>query len=96
MAVDGASHIYLLYYTADGFHSEDVHINVYTPSGQPLATHSPRVNIARLAVDYWRSINGVNFDPLTLEGTATPRIEPALGVPERSISRFDPTNGAAA
>ena len=91
MAVDGASHIYLLYYTGDGSQPDDYHIDVYNPDGSPLATHSPGVNIAKLSVDFWRSIYGVNFDPLTDEGTTTVRIDPALGVAEPSISRFDPS-----
>ena len=91
MAVDGASHIYLLYYTGDGSQPDDYHIDVYNPDGTPLATHSPGVNIAKLSVDFWRSIYGVNFDPLTDEGTTTVRIDPALGVAEPSISRFDPS-----
>jgi hypothetical protein len=51
------------------------------------------VNVPHLAVDYCRSIYGANYAPLTGLGTATPRIDPALGVPESSLSRFDPTEG---
>jgi hypothetical protein len=54
------------------------------------------VNVARLAVDYFRSIYGANFDALTVEGTTTPHIDPALGVAEPSLSRFDPTTGSTA
>ena len=53
-------------------------------------THSPGVNVARLAVDYWRSIYGVNFTALGALGTSVPHVDPALGVLEPSISRFDP------
>jgi hypothetical protein len=53
-------------------------------------TNSPGVNVPHLAVDYWRSIFAANFDPLTDLGTATPHIDPALGVAEPSLSRFDP------
>jgi hypothetical protein len=90
VAVDGANQIYLLYHTSDGSQVDDYHIDVYTAAGEPLVTRSPGVNIGRLAVDYWRSVYGVNFDPLTELGTATPRIDPALGVAEPSVSRFDP------
>ena len=41
MAVDGASHIYLLYYTGDGSQPGDYHIDVYNPDGTPLTTNSP-------------------------------------------------------
>jgi hypothetical protein len=91
MAVDGANHIYLLYYTNDGAQPDDYSIDVYNADGSPLATHSPGVNIAKLAVDFWRSIYGVNFDPLTDEDTSSVRIDPQLGVAEPSISRFDPS-----
>ena len=83
LAVDGASHIYLLYYTGDGSQPDQYHIDVYNPNGTPLATHSPGANIAKLGVDFWRSIFGVNFTPLATPGNNQ------TGVP--SISRFDPT-----
>jgi hypothetical protein len=92
--VDGANQIYLLYYTGGGDQVQDYHIDVYTPTGEPLVTNSPGANIARLAVDYWRSVYGVNFDPLTDQGTSTPRIDPALGVAEPSVSRFNPVTPA--
>jgi hypothetical protein len=90
IAVDGANQIYLLYHTGDGSQVDDFHLDVYTETGEPLATHSPGVNIARLAVDYWRSIYGASFDPLTELGTTTPHVDSRLGVPEPAISRFDP------
>jgi hypothetical protein len=91
MAVDGANHIYLLYYANDGSQPDDYSIDVYNADGSPLATHSPGVNIAKLAVDFWRSVYGVNFDPLAEEGTSTVHVDPELGVAEPSISRFDPS-----
>jgi hypothetical protein len=91
LAVDGASQIYVLYYTGTGSAPSDYHVDVYTATGQALDTHSPGVNVPHLAVDYWRSIFAANYDPLTIQGTSTPRIDPALGVPEPSLSRFDPT-----
>ena len=48
-------------------------------------------HIPRLAIDYWRSIFGANYDPLTELGTSTKHIDPRLGVAEPSLSRFDPT-----
>jgi hypothetical protein len=96
LAVDGSSQIYLLYHTGDGSQPDDYHVDVLTASGEPLATHSPGVNVGKLAVDYWRSIYGVNFDPITDEGTTNPHIDPALKVLEPSLSRFDPTPGAGA
>ncbi|MBV9582890.1 MAG: hypothetical protein JO057_30260 [Chloroflexi bacterium] len=90
IAVDGAHQIYVLYYSGDGEQVEDYHIDVYTATGEPLVTNSPGTNVARFAVDYWRSIYGANFDPLTDRGTTTPHIDSALGVAEPSVSRFDP------
>ena len=54
-----------------------------------LDTHSPGVNVPHLAIDYWRSIFAANYDPLSTQGTSTPRIDPKLGVLEPSVSRFD-------
>jgi hypothetical protein len=93
LAVDGASQIYVLSYTGDGADPEDYRVDVYTQAGEPLDTNSPGVNVAHLAVDYWRSIYGANYDPLIDLGTTTPHIDPdpALRVAEPSLSRFDPT-----
>jgi len=88
LAVDGANHIYLLYYTNDGSQPGDYHVDVYNPNGTPLATQSPGVNVSKLAVDFWRSIYGVNFTSMQAPSTA------ALAMP--SISRFDPMTGSSA
>ncbi len=96
LAVDGASQIYLLYYTGDGASVQDYHLDVYHPDGTPLETGSPGVNVPRIAVDYWRSIYAPNYTPLTDLGTTTPHIDPALRVAEPSLSRFDPTTPATA
>ena len=90
LAVDGADQIYVLYFTGTGSAPSDYHVDVYTRSGDVLDTHSPGVNVGRLAVDYWRSIYGANYDALTDLGTTTPRIDPRLNVAEPSLSRFDP------
>jgi hypothetical protein len=84
LAVDGASHIYLLYYTGDGSQPGDYRVDVYNPDGTPLATNSPGTNVAKLAVDFWRSIFGVNFTAISAPGSS-------VSVP--SISRFDPSEG---
>lgn len=94
LAVDGASQMYLLYYTGDGSAPADYRVDVYTSQGAPLATNSPGVNVAHMAVDYWRSIFGVNFDALVVAGTTSPHVDPALGVIEPSVSRFDPSTPA--
>ncbi len=72
LAVDGSAFIYVLYYTGAGTAPEDYHIDVYTAAGAPLVTLSPGVNVARLAVDYWRSVYGVNFTVLSDEVTRRP------------------------
>jgi hypothetical protein len=94
LAVDGAAQIYLLHHTGDGSDVQDYHVDVYTPTGGPLDTNSPGVNVPHLAVDYWRSIYAPNYDPLTDQGTTSPHKDPNLGVIEPSLSRFDPTNPA--
>jgi hypothetical protein len=91
LAVDGASQIYTLYFTGTGTSANDYHIDVYTDTGEPIATHSPGTNIPHLAIDYWRSIYAPNYTPLTKQNTTTPHIDPHLGVPEPSLSRFNPT-----
>ena len=91
IAIDGASQIYTLYFTANGATPNDYHIDVYTQTGEPLATHSPGTNTPHLAIDYWRSIYAPNYTPLTKHPTNTPHINPTLGIPEPSLSRFNPT-----
>jgi hypothetical protein len=91
IAVDGAGQIYLLSYSNDGSQPADYRIDVYTPTGAPLATNSPDTNVPHLAVDYWRSIYAANYSALLDSSTGQPRIGPALGVAEPSLSRFDPS-----
>jgi len=91
LAVDGASQIYTLYFTGSGSNANDYHIDVYSEDGEPIATHSPGTNIPHLAVDYWRSIYAPNYAPLTKQGSNNPHVDPHLGVPEPSLSRFNPT-----
>ena len=91
LAVDGASQIYTLYFTGNGTSPNDYHIDVYSETGEPIATHSAGTNIPHLAVDYWRSIYAPNYTPLTKQGTTTAHIDAHLGVAEPSLSRFNPT-----
>jgi hypothetical protein len=91
IAVDGAEQIYLLYFTSNGAIPGDYHVDVYTNTGAPIDLHSHDINVPHLAVDYWRSIFAANYAALADLGTSTARISPALGVPEPSLSRFDPT-----
>ncbi|MBV8943020.1 MAG: hypothetical protein JO240_14935 [Solirubrobacterales bacterium] len=91
IAVDGAGQIYALYFTGDGSDPQDYQVDVYTQAGVPLDTSSPGVNIARLAVDYWRSIYGANFSALSDLGTSKPHASSGLKVLEPSLSRFDPS-----
>ena len=73
----------------------DYHLDVYNPNGTPLTTLSTGINVPKLAVDFWRSVYGVNFNPLADTVSGEPRIDSALGVAEPSLSRFDPTTGAS-
>ena len=91
LGVDGAGQMYLLYYTGDGSAVGDYHIDVYSAAGAVIATHSAGVNVPRFAVDYFRSLFAANYDPLVDIATGKPHIDPAIGVIEPSISRFDPT-----
>ena len=91
LAVDGANHIYLLSNHGENSQVADYHIDVYSPTGTPIATNSPGTNIPHLAVDYWRSIYAANYSALRDALTNQPHIDPALGVAEPSLSRFDPT-----
>ena len=95
LAVDGAGQIYVLYYTGDGSAPSDYRIDVYAQTGALLDNASPGVNVPHFAVDYWRSIYAANYDPLADTVSGQPRIDPALGVAEPSLSRFDPTVGAS-
>jgi hypothetical protein len=45
---------------------------------------------------HWRSIFAANYSPLTDLGTSNPHIDPALGVAEPSLSRFDPITPSGA
>ena len=65
---------------------------MYTQAGAVLDTDSPGVNVPHLAVDYWRNIYAGNYDPLAGVVSGQPRIDPALGVAEPSMSVFIPTN----
>jgi hypothetical protein len=93
VAVDGAEQVYVLYFTGAGTAPADYRVDVYNADGSPLATHSPGVNVPHLAVDYWRSIFAANYAPLATLGSTTAHVSPVLGVPEPSVSRFDPTTG---
>ncbi len=91
LAVDGAGQMYVLSYSGDGAAPSDYRVDVLTPSGQPVTT-TTGVNVPRFAVDYWRSLFTGNFDALADSASGQPRIDPALGVAEPSVSRFDPFN----
>ena len=66
------------------------------PKGALINSVSTGVNAPHLSVDYWRSIYAANYDPLADTVSGQPRIDPALDVPEPSLSRFDPVNAKAA
>jgi hypothetical protein len=75
--VDGANHIYLLYYTNDGWQPGDVD----SRDGTPMTGLSTGVHVAKLAVGFRRSAYGVDFTPLTTPHRASGR---ALQQPLRS------------
>jgi hypothetical protein len=90
LAIDGSNQIYVLYHTGDGSVPSDYRVDVYAATGAIVDTHSPGVNVPHIAVDYWRSIYGGNYDALADVATGKPHVDPALGVAEPSLSRFDP------
>ena len=90
LAVDGSGQMYVLYYTGDGVAPGDYRVDVYTPAGAALDTNSPGVNVPHLAVDYFRNLYAGNFSPLADIATGQAHIDPALTVPEPSISAFTP------
>jgi hypothetical protein len=92
IAVDGSDQIYVLYTTGDRDTVDDYRIDVYSKQGEVFNRASSGTNVARFAVDYWRSVYGTNYDALTALGTNDKRIDPRLGVAEPSMSRLDPLN----
>jgi hypothetical protein len=89
VSVDGSGQLYVLSYTGDGSQVGAYRVDVYLPNGTPLVTGSTGMNVPHLAVDYWRSLHAANYTPI-LDSSGNPRIDPALNVPEPSLSRFDP------
>jgi hypothetical protein len=92
IAVDGSDQIYVLYTTGDRDTVDDYRIDVYSKQGEVFNRACSGTNVARFAVDYWRSVYGTNYDALTALGTNDKRIDPRLGVAEPSMSRLDPLN----
>ncbi len=90
IAVDGGDQIYLLYAAGNGNAVDDYRIDVYSKNGEVFNQASRGTNVARFAVDFWRSVYGTNYDALTDLGTNDKRIDPRLGVAEPSMSRLDP------
>ena len=90
LAVDGSGQIYVLYYTGAGTSARRLPRRRLHPDRDRPGHPQPGVNVPHLAIDYWRSIYAANYDPLTDIGTTKPHIDPALGVVEPSLSRFDP------
>jgi len=93
LAVDGSSQIYILSFDSDGHQPSDYRLDVYTPTGAPLATNSRGTNVARIAVDYWRSIYAANYTAL-VDSNGQPHIDPLLAVAEPSLSVLDPITPA--
>lgn len=69
-----AGYLFILYYTGDGGAASDCVLDIYTPNGQWL-TRTPGVNVARIALDYWRNLYTLNYESLS---GPDGRIEPSL------------------
>ena len=90
VSVDGSGQIYLLSYAGQGTQPANYYTDVYTPAGVLMTGNSLGTNAPHQIVDYWRSIYTANYTPVLNTATGQPHIDPALGVPEPSLSRLDP------
>ncbi|MEO7338881.1 MAG: hypothetical protein ABIV63_20095, partial [Caldimonas sp.] len=73
LAVEGAGYMYVLSYDSGGTLPQYYRLDVYTPDGAFLARTSG-VAAARLAVDLFRNVYTLNYEPLV----GSPRVEPSL------------------
>jgi hypothetical protein len=73
LAVEGEGYMYVLSYTGAGQTPGQYRVDVYTPDGALLCRTSS-VAAARLAVDLFRNLYTLNYEPLI----GSPRIEPTL------------------
>jgi len=72
IATESLGYIYVLYYTGDGSSVDNYCLDLYSPIGAFLS-HTPNterypdargINAAKIIVDRWRNIYGMNFDIL--------------------------------
>jgi hypothetical protein len=88
LAVEFSGYLYVLSRDDSGNHRLDI----YHPEQDGTAPISTTLNInaARIAVDFWRSLYTLNYEVLTLPGSASP---PALTEPSVSLWVPPPPNG---
>jgi len=73
LAVESQGYMYVLSYIGDGLAPVSYRLDVYTPNGDFL-TRTTGVAAARLAVDLFRNVYTLNYEPLS----GSPRVEPTL------------------
>lgn len=74
LSVDVAGYAYVLSQNGNGYHPEDFHLDIYTPTGQHLV-HQQGLVAGGLAVDLWRNVYTLNFQRIAGPGART---EPSL------------------
>ena len=73
LAVEGAGYMYVLSYVADGLTPQSYRLDLYDPTGA-FVSRTLGVAAARLAVDLFRNLYTLNYEPLA----GSPRVEPSL------------------
>jgi len=73
LAVEGRGYMYLLSYVSGGTQPEHYRLDVYTPDGAFLS-RTTGVGVARIAVDLFRNLYTLNYEPVA----GAPKVEPSL------------------
>lgn len=75
LAVEAAvGFVFVLYFTNDGSQPSDYVLDIYTKDGAFL-TQTRGVNVARIALDYFRNVYSLNFEAIT---GPSGRLEPSI------------------
>lgn len=75
LAVEAAvGYVFVLYYINSGTQPGDYILDIYTRDGAWL-TRTGGMNVARIALDYWRNIYTLNYEAIT---GPTGRVEPSI------------------
>lgn len=75
MAIEAAvGYVFVLYFENDGSQPSDYVLDIYTKDGAYL-TQTRGMNVARIALDYWRNVYSLNFESITGPNS---RLEPSI------------------